>query len=76
MPIPQNQQNMPTLIINDDNGAEMLRVQIKRVEPDAATIAILKAIGDLPQPKKARSDAGKKRAPKLIEMPAQQVATA
>lgn len=56
---------MPQLLINADDGTELLRVQIKKIDPATATIAILKALEAIPEPKKQRSDRGKKRAPRL-----------
>lgn len=53
---------MPTLSITSDEGKELLRIQIRRLDPDEATIAILKAIKELPEPRKTRKDAGRKRA--------------
>lgn len=56
---------MPTLIIQDEDEQELLRVQIKQVDPARATIVILEALAKLEPAKKQRSDRGKKRAPKL-----------
>lgn len=59
---------MPQLTIITDEGDELLRVQIKQVDPAKATIAILEALAKIEPAKKKRSDTGKKRAPKL-ELP-------
>ena len=56
---------MPVLTITDDEGKETLRLTIKRIDPSAATIAILDALRDIPEPKKPRSDRGRKRQPVL-----------
>jgi hypothetical protein len=52
---------MPTLIIMDEDEAELLRVQIKQIDPATATIAILKALDAIPEPRKPRSDTGTHR---------------
>lgn len=57
---------MPILRIDDDNGKELLRVTIRAVDPSAATVAILDALRELPEPKRQRSDKGKRREPKLL----------
>jgi hypothetical protein len=56
---------MPTLIIRDEDESELLRVQIKAVDPAKATIVILEALSKIEPAKKKRSDAGHKRAPRL-----------
>lgn len=59
---------MPTLIIQDEDEQDLLRVQIKAIDPAKATIAILEALAKIEPAKKTRADKGKKRAPKL-ELP-------
>lgn len=57
---------MNTLIIQGDDGAEVLRVQIKSIDPARATIVILEALAKEQPAKKTRSDRGKKRQPRLL----------
>lgn len=58
---------MPTLYITDDDEgeSELVKVKIAKMDPAAATIAILGALAKIEPEKKTRSDRGKKRAPKL-----------
>lgn len=59
---------MHTLIIQDQDASELLRVQIKAIDPATATIAILGALAKIEPEKKKRSDAGRNRQPRL-ELP-------
>lgn len=61
---------MPSLQITDDDGTELLRVQIKGIVPAKAALALLETLAKLEPQKKTRSDAGKRRAPKLVLPPA------
>lgn len=58
---------MPKLIIqaDDDKASVLVSVQIKAIDPAKATIAILKALAEMEEPKKTRADKGKRREPKL-----------
>lgn len=57
---------MPTLIIQADDGDDLVRVKIANVDPQKALIAILGALATLEPKRRPRSDAGKKRAEKPV----------
>lgn len=58
---------MPILIIQSDGGeVDLLRVQIKAIDPAKATIAILEALAKIEPAKKTRADKGTKRQPTLL----------
>lgn len=58
---------MPKLTITNDDGSELLSLQIPGpIDPPKATVAIIQALDALPQPKPPRaprSDRGTKRQP-------------
>jgi hypothetical protein len=52
------------------NGEEIARAQIRDdIDPSLLAIVILKAIRDVPLPRKQRSDAGATRKPKIEVLP-------
>lgn len=53
------------LSMTEDDGKELFRLRIKRVDPSDASIALIKTVADLPELKKTRADSGKKREPRL-----------
>lgn len=59
---------MPILTIETEDGAELLRTRITKPIDAAAVIAILRAIDELPEPKRRRSDAGKPRQQKAATL--------
>lgn len=61
---------MPQLTIIADDGTELLKVQISKIDPQRATIVILEALAKEQPTKRQRSDAGKKRQPRLVLPPA------
>lgn len=65
---------MPQLTMISDDGEELLRVTIRNVEPSVATVAILKALDAIPQPRKTRADAGVQRGPRKVTEAIQQPA--
>lgn len=52
---------MPYITMHSDDGKEVARVQIRDLDPADVTIAILESVRDIPEPRKPRSDRGKKR---------------
>lgn len=58
---------MATLYITDDDEAEseLVKVKIGKIDPSAATIAVLTALKAIEPEKKTRTDKGTKRPPKL-----------
>jgi hypothetical protein len=52
---------MDILTIATEAGKERLRVEIHRVNPQRAYVAIMQALNDLPQERKTRKDKGTKR---------------
>lgn len=66
---------MPRLIIqSDDDPPEILvNVKIQKIDPAKAAVVVLGALANAEQPKKTRSDRGKRREPKLNLPPAAKV---
>lgn len=56
---------MDVLTITTEGGRERLRVEIHRVDPQHALVAIVQAINALPTVRKERSDKGKPRTKRL-----------
>lgn len=61
---------MPTLYIMDDDEGEtqLLAVKLGKIDHKAATVAVMQALAEIEPKKKVRSDAGRKRQPRL-ELP-------
>lgn len=61
---------MAQITITQDDGTELLRVQIKGIVPAKAALALLETLAKLEPAKKTRSDKGKLRSPTLVLPPA------
>lgn len=64
---------MPRLLVqSDDDPPEILvNVKIQKIDPAKAAVVVLSALAAAEEPKKVRSDSGKKREPKLNLPPAE-----